>query len=131
MFQSLWQTGMAWDDNQPAEVELQWRVWKLELNELHCIAMPRAYFPFSPTEASRLELHGAAYAAVVYLRAVKTPDDVQVSFVTAKSRVAPLKKLSTPRLELMDALLCARLVCYVRKELALDVEACHCWSDSK
>ncbi|KRY38733.1 Retrovirus-related Pol polyprotein from transposon TNT 1-94 [Trichinella spiralis] len=106
------------------EVELQWRVWK-------------AYFPFSPAEASRLELHGfgdaseAAYAAVVYLRAVKTPDDVQVSFVTAKSRVAPLKKLSTPRLELMVALLCARLVCHVRKELALDVEACHCWSDNK
>ncbi|KRZ41508.1 hypothetical protein T4C_2993 [Trichinella pseudospiralis] len=137
MFQSLWQNGMAWDDNLPAEVELQWRVWKLELNELHCIAMPRAYFPFSPTEACRLELHGfgdaseAAYAAVVYLRAVKTPDDVRVSFVTAKSRVAPLKKLSTPRLELMAALLCARLVCYVRKELALNVEACHCWSDSK
>ncbi|KRY98957.1 hypothetical protein T4B_10222, partial [Trichinella pseudospiralis] len=65
------------------------------------------------------------------LRAVKTPDDVRVSFVTAKSRVAPLKKLSTPRLELMAALLCARLVCYVRKELALNVEACHCWSDSK
>ncbi|KRY26864.1 hypothetical protein T01_389 [Trichinella spiralis] len=106
-------------------------LWQTELNELPCIAMPRAYFQFSPTEASRLELYGfgdaseAAYAAVVYLRAVKTPDDVQVSFVTAKSRVAPLKKLSTLRLELMAALLCARLVCYVRKELALDVEACH------
>ncbi|KRX85997.1 hypothetical protein T4E_6911, partial [Trichinella pseudospiralis] len=112
MFQSLWQNGMAWDDNLPAEVELQWRVWK---SELHGFG-----------DASE-----AAYAAVVYLRAVKTPDDVRVSFVTAKSRVAPLKKLSTPRLELMAALLCARLVCYVRKELALNVEACHCWSDSK
>ncbi|KRZ21625.1 hypothetical protein T4C_2153 [Trichinella pseudospiralis] len=30
----------------------------------------------------------------------------------------------------MAALLCARLVCYVRKELPLNVEACHCWSDS-
>ncbi|KRX34782.1 hypothetical protein T05_14607, partial [Trichinella murrelli] len=119
------------------EVELQWRVWKLELNELHCTAIRRAYLPFSPTEASRLELHGfgdaseAAYAAVVSLSGVKTPDDVQVSFVTVNSRVAPLKKLSTPQLELMAALLCARLVCYVRKELALDVEACHRWSDNK
>ncbi|KRY59122.1 hypothetical protein T03_16464 [Trichinella britovi] len=119
------------------EVELQWRVWKLKLNELHCFAIRRAYLPFSPTEASRLELHGfgdaseAAYAAVVSLSGVKTPDDVQVSFVTVNSRVAPLKKLSTPQLELMAALLCARLVCYVRKELALDVEACHRWSDNK
>ncbi|KRX67629.1 hypothetical protein T09_14186 [Trichinella sp. T9] len=119
------------------EVELQWRVWKLELNELHCTAIRRAYLPFSPTEASRLELHGfgdaseAAYAAVVSLSGVKTPDDVQVSFVTVNSRMAPLKKLSTSQLELMAALLCARLVCYVRKELALDVEACHRWSDNK
>ncbi|KRZ81212.1 hypothetical protein T08_673, partial [Trichinella sp. T8] len=79
------------------EVELQWRVWKFELNELHCIAIRKAYLPFSPTEASRLELHGfgdaseAAYAAVVSLSGVKTPDDVQVSFVTVNSRVAPLK----------------------------------------
>ncbi|KRY91134.1 hypothetical protein T4D_15922 [Trichinella pseudospiralis] len=112
MFQSLWQNGMAWDDNLPAEVELQWRVWKLELNELHCIAMPRAYFPFSPTEG---------VSSMGLVTPLKRP----------KSRVAPLKKLSTPRLELMAALLCARLVCYVRKELALNVEACHCWSDSK
>ncbi|KRZ08204.1 hypothetical protein T11_11226 [Trichinella zimbabwensis] len=129
MFQSLWQTGMLWDDNFPAEIELQWRVWKLELNDLHCIAMPRAYFPFSPAEASRFELHGFGDASEA--AAAKSPDDVRVSFVTAKSRVAPLKKLSIPRLELMAALLCARLVCYMRKELALDVEACHCWSDSK
>ncbi|KRX72590.1 hypothetical protein T06_1513 [Trichinella sp. T6] len=93
------------------EVELQWRVWKLELNELHCTAIRRAYLPFSPTEASRLELHGFGDAS--------------------EAAVAPLKKLSTPQLELMAALLCARLVCYVRKELALDVEACHRWSDNK
>ncbi|KRZ02024.1 hypothetical protein T11_10903 [Trichinella zimbabwensis] len=47
-------------------------------------------------------------------------------------RAPEIKKLSIPRLELMvAALLCARLVCYVRKDLALDVEICHCWSDSK
>ncbi|XP_003382170.1 Pao retrotransposon peptidase family protein [Trichinella spiralis] len=125
MFQSLWQTGMAWDDNLPAEVELQWRVWKLELNELPCIALPRAYFPFSPTEASRLELHGfgdaseAAYAAVVYLRAVKSPDDIQ-------SGSAEEVEHSSARADGCSSLCLTGLL-----QLALDVEACHCWSDSK
>ncbi|KRZ04035.1 hypothetical protein T4B_2422 [Trichinella pseudospiralis] len=124
------------DDDLPVDVECQWRIWKSELDDLPSIALPRAYFPSSPVETSRLGLHGfgdaskAAYSAVVYLKAVKSPENVSVSFVTAKSKVAPLKKLSIPRLELMAALLCARLVCYVRKELPLNVEACHCWSDS-
>ncbi|KRY96723.1 hypothetical protein T4C_3063, partial [Trichinella pseudospiralis] len=110
----------------PVDVECQWRIWKSELDDLPSIALPRAYFPSSPVETSRLGLHGfgdaskAAYSAVVYLKAVKSPENVSVSFVTAKSKVAPLKKLSIPRLELMAALLCARLVCYVRKELPLN-----------
>ncbi|KRZ24700.1 hypothetical protein T4C_1824 [Trichinella pseudospiralis] len=139
----MWSTAMkppmavpSADDDLPVDVECQWRIWKSELDDLPSIALPRAYFPSSPVETSRLGLHGfgdaskAAYSAVVYLKAVKSPENVSVSFVTAKSKVAPLKKLSIPRLELMAALLCARLVCYVRKELPLNVEACHCWSDS-
>ena len=54
-----------------------------------------------------------------------------VSFVTAKTRVAPLKALTIPRLELMAALVATRLTCFVMKavpDLNLSV---FMWSDSQ
>ncbi|KRY30334.1 hypothetical protein T01_9093, partial [Trichinella spiralis] len=136
LLQSLWQTGISWDDPLPPEISRKWDQWRSDLGDLHQIALPRAYLPYSPMEVSRLELHGfgdaseAAYAAVVYLRATQSTGVTRVSFVAAKSKVAPLKKLSVPRLELSAALLCVRLVRYVLQELALPVDACYCWSAS-
>ncbi|KRY81887.1 hypothetical protein T4D_4317 [Trichinella pseudospiralis] len=136
LLQSLWQTGISWDGHLPPEISRKWDQWRADLSDLHQIVLPREYLPYSPMEASRLELHGfgdaseAAYAAVVYLRATQSMGVTRVSFVPAKSEVAPLKKLSVPRLELSAALLCVRLVRYVLQELALPVDACYCWSDS-
>ncbi|KRX86736.1 hypothetical protein T4E_475 [Trichinella pseudospiralis] len=116
LLQSLWQTGISWDSHLPPEISRKWDQWRADLSDLHQIVLPREYLPYSPMEASRLELHGfgdaseAAYAAVVYLRATQSTGVTRVSFVPAKSEVAPLKKLSVPRLELSAALLCVRLV---------------------
>lgn len=51
------------------------------------------------------------------------------SFVMAKGRVAPMKSISLPHLELLAALLFARLIIYVNSALHLDVPLI-CWTDS-
>ena len=82
-----------------------------------------------------MELHAfgdaseRAYGACIYLR-LPLVQGYQVSLVIARTRVAPIKKLSLPRLELMSALLCARLVTFVRSALDLDHSKITCYSDS-
>lgn len=55
----------------------------------------------------------------------------KVSLVISKTRVAPIKKLTLPKLELMGALLCDRLVEFVKNALDLKMKAdTACWTDS-
>ena len=83
-----------------------------------------------------LELHGfcdssnAAYAATFFVRVV-TPVGVVVNLLSAKSKVAPLKAVTLPRLELLAYLLLSKLVVSVRKavEVELEIGSVMLWSD--
>ncbi|KRY26929.1 hypothetical protein T01_2962 [Trichinella spiralis] len=136
LLQLLWQEGTSWDDPLPVPVEAVWRNWKGELADLSQVSIDRACIKCSLMELVHMDLHGfadasgSAYGAVVYLRLVHGNGKVEVRFLAAKSRVAPIKKLSLPRLELMAALLCARLVAYVKRKADLPIRSCFCWSDS-
>ena len=71
-----------------------------------------------------------AYAAVVYTRSSYENGNVQVRLVASKSKVAPIKKQSIPRLELLGAVILTRLVNTLLKRSILG----HCrifyWVDS-
>ena len=49
------------------------------------------------------------YCAVIYVRSVENVD-LKVNFLVAKTKVAPLKPLSIPRLELLGCLLLSKLI---------------------
>ena len=72
------------------------------------------------------------YAAIVYLK-IQTSNGAYVRFVTSKTRVSPLERQSIPRLELLSALLLARLIVSVENALksVMTLEASACWTDSK
>ncbi|KAF2888647.1 hypothetical protein ILUMI_17526, partial [Ignelater luminosus] len=69
-----------------------------------------------------------AYAAVVFCRVLRN-GRVSVHLLAAKSRVAPLRKLTIPRLELMGATIGARLYLQVAENLDSKFDSFF-WSDS-
>ena len=67
-----------------------------------------------------------AYAAVVHLK-IETADETYLKFV------APLVEQTIPRLELLSALILARLISHIKSVLEEVIPISHvrCWSDSE
>ncbi|GFY23243.1 hypothetical protein TNCV_3764811 [Trichonephila clavipes] len=75
-----------------------------------------------------IELHGfsdavqsAAYGAAVYCKSVTSYERVLVHLIASKSRVAPIKQTTIPRLELWEAVLLAKFVHRVKQALKINM----------
>ena len=77
------------------------------------------------TDASNI-----ATSAVVYMRSTTTEGNVIVNYVISKSRVAPIKHTSIPKLELEAATMGAELASFVVTEMTLNFSSVHFWTDS-
>ena len=112
-----------------------WIRWKSELPILSELLLPRSYFP-KESQTIYSELHGFsdasedAYAAVVYLQSKDDHNQTHVSLVMAKSRVAPIKYLSIPRLELCGAYLLTQLLYHLKQVLNISMDKVFAWTDS-
>ncbi|XP_011687752.1 PREDICTED: uncharacterized protein LOC105449960 [Wasmannia auropunctata] len=132
--QCLWSLKCSWDDEIPSQHYDNWLKYYNRLSCLDAIRIPRWVAYGSHTIHSAL--HGfsdastSAFAAAVYLRTVQIDGSITVSLLIAKSKVAPLKTMSIPRLELSAAHLLARLMHFSRLALQLPTIECHCWTDS-
>ncbi|GFW40573.1 uncharacterized protein TNCV_4824091 [Trichonephila clavipes] len=136
LIQEIWCLGLDWDDKLPKQLEVSWKKWCNEIHYLSEIKIPRYYFQnFLPSNATTIQLHcfsdasKKAYGTVAYLRLELNDGNIISSFVASKGRVAPLKTLSIPRLELMGALLSARLSDKIATALILPVSRFY-WTDS-
>ncbi|XP_077260520.1 uncharacterized protein LOC143896497 [Temnothorax americanus] len=133
--QQLWASKCSWDEPVPSDLFTQWRRYYEQLPELEKITIPRwtQYGPHTLDQA----LHGfsdastTAYAAVVYMRTVSMDGTVTVTMLAAKSKVAPLKTMSVPRLELCASQLLARLLLFVCRLLDMPYTPTYCWTDSQ
>ena len=67
---------------------------------------------------------------MVYLRATYKNSPPTCRLVVAKTRVAPLKQLTIPRLELCGATLLSKLLNSTRQTLDIPLDATHAWCDS-
>ncbi|CDW57723.1 Peptidase A17 and DUF1759 and DUF1758 domain cont aining protein [Trichuris trichiura] len=137
ILQSLWQSGTGWDESIPDVLNAKWSRWKQDLHMLPQLLVQRTLIPVDINAVRSIELHAfadaseKAYGAVVYMKVVIVSANNFVDMVIAKSHLAPLKKITLPRRELIAALVAARLVCYVKREIEMTVDRVACWSDSK
>ncbi|KAK9746936.1 Pao retrotransposon peptidase [Popillia japonica] len=110
-----------------------WQEFHAQLSALNNIKIPRQVIIQDVTE---IQLHGfcdaseRAYGACVYIRSTDTYGNHWSNLLCAKSRVAPLKKTSLPRLELCGAVLLSRLVRKVCENFRVTFGKRRFWCDS-
>ncbi|XP_043482131.1 uncharacterized protein LOC122511131 [Leptopilina heterotoma] len=134
--QELWKLKLEWDDELTDSLLKLWSLHRAELSTLYDIRIPR-YLKYSK-DVIDCELHGfgdaseKAIGAVIYLRLLFRDDSISVSLLTAKTKVAKLKEVSIPRLELCAAVLLVRLMLHVTSTFdSFSKVIHHFWTDSK
>ncbi|XP_055614812.1 uncharacterized protein LOC129761130 [Toxorhynchites rutilus septentrionalis] len=132
IMQQLWVLPCGWDDPVPDNLQTKWKHYCQALPKVSAFRVQR--YVFLPR--SKVQLHTFtdasedAYGACVYARCENPKGNVRVQLLAAKSRVAPLKRLSIARLELCAAVLGAHLYDHAKQALDLQIESSHFWTDS-
>ncbi|XP_037823546.1 uncharacterized protein LOC119611923 [Lucilia sericata] len=123
--QSLWLHGADWDQELSENLQRKWMELYEDLGNICNLRIPRW---MGLDVNMHAELHGfadsseSAYAAAIYLRIVRPDRSVITNLVASKTRVAPIKQISIPRLELCAAHLLVKLMNKIRDFLKIDTE---------
>ena len=110
-----------------------WKDFVSGLIQLNGVSVPR-YFTSTSTPID-IQIHAfsdtskKAYATAVYLGSEYEDGRVEVRLLSSKTRVAPIKQQTIPRLELLCALISARLVSTLLKSLPREIKPTF-WVDS-
>ena len=132
IMQDVWLSGVTWDERLLDENAERAKQWFSELEELPKIKVPRCFH----LNAKEFSIHvftdssEMAYGAVAYSRYKLGDDEIETNILMAKSRVAPLKSISVPRLELCGAMLGLDLGRRVSSVLKVSLDNVIFWVDS-
>ena len=127
-----------WDKNISSEIELNWNDFLKDLQQIEILRVKRFAFVQSKEIILSISLHGfcdsssQVHCGLVYIR-VETTLSIRVSFLCAKTKVAPFKMLSIPRLELLGCVLLSKVLKDVLVAIKgrVPIDSVYCWSDSE
>lgn len=131
--QHLWIQQIQWDDQLPASMIEKFKDF---LTDFSSIGMLQINRHVTNQNYNTIELHGfsdaseVAYGACIYLLTTDIENNTSMHLLCAKSRVAPLKHHTIPRLELCAALLLARLFSTLQTTIQIKFDRICLWSDS-
>ncbi|UYV79791.1 hypothetical protein LAZ67_18000663, partial [Cordylochernes scorpioides] len=126
----------SWDEPIESDIKSNWNKFQTQLSCLKEIKIPR-YLNSSSSEIEELQLHGFcdaslnAYSAVFYLKTRFKNQKIKINLITSKTKVAPLKTITIPRLELSAALLLAQLNQVILESFPFQPDKTFLWTDSQ
>ena len=134
ILQELWLLKLSWDESVPQNLHSAWQNLLADLSTLQLLSIPRYCFTstFKVTE-----IHGfcdssiRAYGCCLYIRTEDAAGNISVQLLTSKSRVAPTKSKSLPKLELCGALTLSRLYDKVKGMSHFNQTNVFLWTDSQ
>ena len=102
----------------------QWEKWLSDLPVLESLSVPTFYKPVGFGNGISCQLHNSGYGVVTYLRLVNSDNQIPCSIVMSKARVAPLKKITVPRMALTAAPIAVKVNHLILEVLECYVDSC-------
>ena len=109
--------------------------WIESLVEQEQTRVPRCVVPRDPKPVP-IELHNfsdastVGYGACAYVRVVFADGVAKCCLLMGKSRVAPLKRVSIPRLELVAAVVAVKMSTMISREVDIKLSKVYFWTDA-
>ncbi|XP_058816619.1 uncharacterized protein LOC131679884 [Topomyia yanbarensis] len=135
LLQEVWRSGVTWDEPIESRQLQKWKAWLCYLPQASSVRIPRCYISRSTGNEMMIELHTfvdaseLGYCAVSYLR-FEQEDRIECALVGAKTRVAPLKFVSIPRLELQAAVIGTRFAKSIQEGHSIEIVRRFFWTDA-
>ena len=128
---SVWMGRLIPQENFPS-----WKQWLDSLSNIENLTVSRCLKPENFGNHRSAQLHHFSdasedgYGAASYLRLENTSGNFHCVLLLGKSRVAPLKTITIPRMELTAATVAINLHKLLSKELEIPIHRTLFWSDS-
>ena len=133
LLQNLCKRKLDWDQELDGRDLTEWLEWKNQMKSVNKLSFQRCIKDEEPSSEHQLHIFADAseigYGAVAYVRR-RVRDGHQCRLLMAKARVAPLKTVTIPRLELNAAVLAVRMGKTITRELREEFEGVYYWVDS-
>lgn len=136
LLQELCRKGLDWDAEISDVDRITWERWLNNLTKLGEFAVPRCIKPLDFGDVVESQLHHfsdasqSAYAAASYIRIRNNQDQVHCLLLAGKSRLALIKTITIPRLELAAATVAIQLDRTLKRELEFPICSSTFWTDS-
>ncbi|XP_066923456.1 uncharacterized protein [Clytia hemisphaerica] len=137
LLQKLIKDDKSWDDQISGEERAIWEKWRLQLPSLENVTIKRCFKPENFGKVVKATAHHFSdgstigYGQCSYLQLTDDKEQISTSFLMGKSRVAPLKQITVPRMELTAAVTSIKVSNLLNQELKYENLEHVFWTDSK